>query len=1373
MIETQSFPQRAVASVSQWSSKVVSCLMLIALFLGVSPGVVKAQETPIETAREKAIDLVMSDFPNVSDAAQQALRGDDRELREFVAQGYPEALRADYELILASMSRMVGPLTAARARELMESGDLESIESFLDGGWQSVQEKDDRATAERYATGDPDDAVTQWAQDALKQANSGDPEALFEFATDGYVEARRHDYRRKLYELAASELPSVAAGADAALRSESDAVYEQYVLFGQFADAAVDQELSDVTKVAEQIRKEIDTAYERYEGAVAEAERAAAAAESARVAAERAAQRREQAASEFVTAERGAYQAAELARFAGKAADEAVAAANEAHNAMIQTAQAMNRAAAAMAGAANASAEAHRFASAAAQDAAVAYDARVKAEKAERFARQVNERSWRAAQVAASEYQANRAGHAAAQAGRSAASAGAAADRAAGYVGVSETAAAQARAGAAMANAAASRAESAAGRVQNLINELVVKVSEVETAAKNARIQSDRAAKAAFEAAAHAGTATGAAEKAEEQARASRTASDSAESYAQLARSISELASRAQQAQFDQERERRIHEAQENAILEERLEQQRTKDADWEPVARKLLPSTYPEVNSDDEAQWQKIPDDELFEHVLFLAAHAPEPLRASAGAALIEETTDALEDYRYIGLVVAMDQYRRGQVHYWYEHGTGEVAQRAGEVAEESEAEIENFLNSELPQLRSEQLNVVIRGIVESLEQQNAEFVSFGEDPLYKETVDSAHRALASTDSAEKEKWISHGLREALVTDARIAAYNSLDIYGPYTRLESEVAINGSNADLSAYLFELRPQAIGQDAQRQAVKSQIESLHATNDQLVELSRQVAAEAESIAAFARKAAGQASEYEKVARDHQAKAEEFAALAQHQLENARRHLDLAREHGRRANAAAGRARADATTASGYSTTATQYAVITRSHAAEARTAADEAYASAAAAGEDAAGARRAAERTRQFHEQQELNERFDAQRATAEGHGEPYTSLWDVVTEYMSDNGVNILKDLVGITDIENCLAGQFSGCLWTLANFVPPGAIAKLGGVIRKLAKHAPEIIDTYRARKAARAGESACPAFFRCAGGPSYRQLSEAEKERIRAAGGKAYWADGRKFEAADDFRVVAEWIPSSGLEKPLIRLADEGGQIRVVSMTHEEAERLRKIVSDKRDGKDVLDQLTVNERMINDSFDKLEDGTYALKASAGPMPSILKIELLRGKLKNKLDKKFREVGMRRLVGGDSAQNRFAYVSAEVHRGHKGYHPENLVTARLNQSLSAKRADGALRRVKEKRPDLQFRVNKKVKDKGGVNLGLYENGIFTEFDSRSSNRAFGHGGSALFANPGGTVLLVELDSSMLSKQAQEALKDYAERVAQEAKAKG
>lgn len=124
MIETQSFPQRAVASVSQWSSKVVSCLILIALFLGVSPGVVKAQETPIETAREKAIDLVMSDFPNVSDAAQQALRGDDRELREFVAQGYPEALRADYELILASMSRMVGPLTAARARELMESGDL-------------------------------------------------------------------------------------------------------------------------------------------------------------------------------------------------------------------------------------------------------------------------------------------------------------------------------------------------------------------------------------------------------------------------------------------------------------------------------------------------------------------------------------------------------------------------------------------------------------------------------------------------------------------------------------------------------------------------------------------------------------------------------------------------------------------------------------------------------------------------------------------------------------------------------------------------------------------------------------------------------------------------------------------------------------------------------------------------------------------------------------------------------------------------------------------------------------------------------------------------------------------------------------------------
>ena len=66
MIETQSFPQRAVASVSQWSSKVVSCLILIALFLGVSPGVVKAQETPIETAREKAIDLVTVSYTHLT-----------------------------------------------------------------------------------------------------------------------------------------------------------------------------------------------------------------------------------------------------------------------------------------------------------------------------------------------------------------------------------------------------------------------------------------------------------------------------------------------------------------------------------------------------------------------------------------------------------------------------------------------------------------------------------------------------------------------------------------------------------------------------------------------------------------------------------------------------------------------------------------------------------------------------------------------------------------------------------------------------------------------------------------------------------------------------------------------------------------------------------------------------------------------------------------------------------------------------------------------------------------------------------------------------------------------------------------------------------
>ena len=63
------------------------------------------------------------------------------------------------------------------------------------------------------------------------------------------------------------------------------------------------------------------------------------------------------------------------------------------------------------------------------------------------------------------------------------------------------------------------------------------------------------------------------------------------------------------------------------------------------------------------------------------------------------------------------------------------------------------------------------------------------------------------------------------------------------------------------------------------------------------------------------------------------------------------------------------------------------------------------------------------------------------------------------TTFIIDNGGQLLLDVLGVTDIENCFTkGDVVACLWTLVDLIPPAKLAKLGDFVAKIAELAPKI---------------------------------------------------------------------------------------------------------------------------------------------------------------------------------------------------------------------------------------------------------------------------------------------------------------------------
>ena len=1320
---------------------------VIALILAVSVSLVGSSSAAAQdfTAdRSLVIGLLDSPLPTVAAGAQMALRTGNTEVVRFAREGYEHALITDYGLILASMSRALGPRASTRARELSASGNIADIEHFIETAWQEFQREDDRDLARRLSAGDPDDVVTQWAEEALELDQAGDGAALSDFAATGYYEASVHDMRRKLYELAAQDGQAVAGGASAALASNSVEVFEQYLSFGQFADAIIDQEYQDVLAVSDNVVQQAQLAVERYHEAAFQGEIAAEAAAAARIAAERARDHSQNAQRHSEEAARAAQQAGELALLAGKAADDAVASANEAHEAMLMTSQAMNRAASALAGASGHSAKAYQLAASASGHAATAAEGRKAAEQAAQSARAATKLREISRFVSNAESSASHAATAAQQAGEDARSAASAAEESARFAAGSATAARQAQTGAATARAAADRAFGAAQRVRGFVERVRHQVDAVQRSADAASNEAAKAAVAASEAFNHAGDARTAAEKAQDYADSSRVAADAAATYRQLAVEISDAARSEYDALFAAETKARSAEALEAAKAEQERQSNYNPKPGWQEAVRMLLPAGYPDTSTN--SQWQTLSAEQLTDAFIDIAASGPSLLAAAAQRGLLIGSVEDMEHVRRGSLVSAMDQYQRNQVNFWAENGSGELAEKALSASSGTVHDVNHFVENTVRDHQRELLRQDIVTIVTSFEAQDRLLSEAGADPIYENVILAGREVSAGGDIDRMYSWLNHDIIDDLALDGRITAYNSLDIYGPFSRMEAEVAIHGPPSYLLSYLSAYRPQALIQDELHAVVRAHIDATHERNNRLVALAEESAAYAQAEAAQARQAADEAYGHQAQAQEYRETADLAAAEAHRQLGIAREHLAVAQQHQARAVDASQRARNDASAATTFAATAVNHASEAQIHADQARIYSYQASDAALNAQGDAQAAAVAAESARSYMAQQ-LAERDPLISVAEPGlHQDHTVGVANIVLDYVKENGVDLVLELTGISDILGCAQGEFNACMWLVVGALPPGKVVKAAGFIRKLVADLPGIIKAHKSHRAGALGDAGDA----CSLGAAFRASASCQLLRntgksadVERQGGRVYHVNGANLKEKEDFEAVVHWHPATGLEDPH-KVVYRGTRVYLRRMEPAEAERLRRLVTETdRDGVKLLEKVTVSDQAATHA-DEVADirrsygDSVTQRPAELPQPAAqLPVEVMQAKIGPE-----DVFSARRSIGTDSPQNIFVNTLGIYH----SVLSEGRVA--VNQTLMG--FNKFVAKITGKRPDLQIGPSSFERK----NLGP----VFYEFDRKSSNRALDHAGSALYANPDAAVVMFTFEDALFDDKARRAM---------------
>lgn len=996
--------------------------------------------------RQVAIEMLDSVSTDLVEAAAEVLISD---LEEGSVEALSEAQRLARHDLLTTISSVSGAEVQQRIGELLESDDPQEFAAFLEGEWQTLQTNDDRAFAWQAAHA-RDGSSVKIAADRVLAENT--PEAFAEFAATGYDQAKGSDDRRAVYQLTRSPLPTVAAGAAEAITVNTDTAIEGFLRYGQYVAASQDTTTQTLSEAVSMAIEQANAAREATSMAVQNADRAARAADNAYRATERARKEAIEADRARLKAGQAADAAGQLATRAAREADRAVAAANEARAGLQRTADALSRAVAAAAQARRAAAVAAARASDASRDAFSAQAARLAAEEA-RDAADAARRSIEAfgfANEAAGFV--STAGRAAANAAFNADAAAAAAEEASGAAGISGQAAEEARAGARRARAAANRARDAAGRVDGIVTEISDLVEQAKTAARDSAEHAQRSAGAAEEAAREAGNA-------EYAARVSGQFAADATEAARAANDVMGLAERTAEVAAAVARERAESE---RAFLRAEAEDARTiqdKEAREEAEAqatRKKLRAQIDRLGSGEE-----ITDLGELRRIAVAAVRVGRPaLAGAARTALQGGTAEDLRVFADEGFEDAAYTDDLAVVTNWAAAYPDENVRQAALSATYYDAD----------QLREFIATGAEAAMVWPLLQAAYEL----RDSAGSAVQAAADEAIAARTYESLDAFINGGgYDDALWEDQIGVAYELTSTGGPEVKAAAEAAVLGDREGLYEFATVERYRRQALDSQREAYGAQVQSLLRLGREATDQANEVAALANEAHEAALGSAEEARGYADAAARFAGQAAESSRIAGDHVRHAQEALDFARGQQQRAHEAAAQADRDAQRAEIHADQAESAAVDARVAAYEAAGSAVAARNSAIAAEADAVGAARAASDAyavawqKKLAEDAELLYVLSAEETTDEAAVPP--SLKAVIRDVIGPEMLDLVLEVVGYKDIERCLKGSVSGCIWAAAGLVPVGKLAKLAKVIpavKRLVARSGDILAVFSGRK-------------------------------------------------------------------------------------------------------------------------------------------------------------------------------------------------------------------------------------------------------------------------------------------------------------------
>ena len=1302
--------------------------------------------TDTADARQFAVDMLESNFPASRDAAAAALAGSEDDFKAYRDGGRQTAQNQDLRQILVTISAISGPKVQEKVTALLQAndgaGDTEAIAEFIDSGWQELQAQDDRATAWKAAEAPRGTALKRAADAALKD-NSAD--TLAEFAATGADTARAHDKRREVYALSTSELPSVAAGAQEALQVNTDTAIETFLRYGQFVAASQDTEKMNTSQLVELAISEANKAAEANSLAVQQADSAARASENARRAAQKARDEAIAADKEQVKAGNAAKTAGELANQAARVADQAVAASQEARIALQQTADALARAAAAASQARAAAATAAARASDASRNAGDARAARLAAEQANSAAQaaEKSQEAYRHADTAARH--AGNAGAAASAAAGNAEAAAAAASEAAGAAGVSESAAAEARAGAARARAAAGRARAAANQVDQLVVRIQDLVNKAREAAKQAAEHARRSAKAAEDAAQYAGDAEYAARMSGKHAADAAAAAKAADEAIDVAEAANEISRTVADDRAAAEKDFLRGEAEDDRSIQDSNDAVRAeREAKLKDLRAKMESlQADPRNNGGTPDANDFTGDIDELRQATVAAAQVGEPAVAGAArTALSAGTDEALKQFAVSGYPEAVSADELATVHYLWANDPNEaVRDAADDVVDSDEDTISDFINNEVPELRTPGLKEATWALRES---------------AGNNTRKAADDALRAGTFESLDRFINGGYQKARWSDQIQQAYHLVETGGPEVKAAAEAAVVGDRVGLNEFITIEQYRRAAMDDQRASHDENIDAMLNIGRQSADTAAELASNAQAAHEQALGSAARAREYAKAASEYAGHAQESARLANEHLASARRSLDFAKAQQNRAHQAANAAEADAAQAESNADQATAHAADARAAANSAAGSAASARASADAAGQDATLAAQAADAAYQAAWDKEMQEYIEYQDALIAGAvdddgaaGKPM-GLWEAIKHHVGEEGLALIKDIIGITDFENCIGGSLSGCGWTAIGlfggklFQMGAKAVKNSGKLRRIFGKIPDIRNSMRTSRAAKKTDritSIERATSRCLAGARTASWSN-EK-----AGGPNFSFAHRTSPMAEGSSGTTQYHLTAAKSCPLRPEPFTGNYTSVpvhtftpdemnVFMKWDKVKPLRDpgAISTTRGGR-ALPEGNELKLVIESLEQKMKRNTLDIRYS-----NLLNDVKPNNILNNNIGPTSTRTGKNRRVGQDEYQNMMAQY--EMRAAEK-----NDYITRLNQRDVNVNANGDIIEASRGRPDIIVAT----KD-GSVNVKM-------EYDTSASNRALGHAHQQLDANPEARVFLVDLTGKDLPAELRDVIK--------------